>query len=56
MVEDVGDQADGEVVFGDFGVEGLLVTDVERDGRGELDAGGKLLGGLEGTAGCDTRG
>ena len=47
----VGDQADDEVDGGDGGVEGGGIGDVEGDGVGIFDAGGELLGGLEGAAG-----
>ena len=51
-VESVRDQADDKVMLGNFGIEGLLVTDVERDRGREVDALGELLGGPEGSAGC----
>lgn len=51
-MEGVWDQGDDEVVLGDSGVEGLCVVDIEGGGLGVLDAGGELLGGLEGPAGC----
>ena len=50
-VPGVGDQADDKVVLGNLGVEGGVVGDVDRDGRGAPDAGGEGLGGLEGPAG-----
>lgn len=46
----VRDQADDEVVLRDLGVQGLVIVDVQRDGRGALDAGGQRLGGFEGPA------
>lgn len=51
-VEGVWDQGDDEVVLGDGGVEGLCVVDIEGGRLCALDAGGELLGGLEGPAGC----
>lgn len=51
-MEGVWDQGDDEVVLGDSGVEGLCVVDIEGGGLGVLDAGGELLGGLKGPAGC----
>ena len=51
VVEDVGDQADDEVVLGNLGVESGLVLDVDGDGSGALDALAELLSGVEGTAG-----
>jgi hypothetical protein len=51
-VEGVGDQGDDEVVLGDGSVEGLCVVDIEGLRPGILDAGGELLGGQEGPAGC----
>lgn len=51
-MEGVWDQGDDEVVLGDGGVKGLCVVDIEGGGLGVLDAGGELLGGLEGPAGC----
>lgn len=51
-VEGVWDQGDDEVVLGDSSVEGLCVVDIESLRLGGLDAGGQVLGGLEGPAGC----
>lgn len=50
-VERVRDQADDDVVLGNGGIEGLFVVDVERDGRGQLDALGELLCAFERSAG-----
>lgn len=50
-VEGVGDQANDKVVFSDFGVQGLLIGNVERDGSGILDTGRKNFGGLQSPAG-----
>lgn len=47
----VGDEADDDVVLGNGGIEGLVVVDVEGDGRGQLDAGRELLCAFEGSAG-----
>jgi hypothetical protein len=44
------DQADDEVMLCDFGVEGLVVGDIDRDGVGVLDAFGELLRCCEGPA------
>ena len=40
----VGDQADGQIVLGDLGVQGLLVVDIERNGVGIGNALGEALG------------
>lgn len=52
VVEDVRDQADDQIMLGHLGVEGLLVTNVDGNGAGVLDALDELLGGLEGSASC----
>lgn len=52
-VESVGDQADDEVVLGDFGVKGLVVVDIEGNSLGELDAVSEGLGGLDVSASCN---
>ena len=49
-MEGIGDQADDEVVLGELCVEGLVVGDIERDGRGSLDTGRESLGGLQSSA------
>lgn len=49
-MECVGDQADDQVVLGDGGVEGLVVSDIKRDRVGELDALGELLSSFYGSA------
>lgn len=46
----VGDQADGQVVLGDGGIESSRVVDVDGDRVGIGNALGELLGGLEGSA------
>lgn len=49
-VESVRDQADDKVVLRELGVQGLVVSHIERDRVGILDTGGEGLGGCEGPA------
>ena len=50
-VESVGDQADDEVDLLESLVQSSIITDIEGDGLGVLEAGTELLGGFEGTTG-----
>jgi hypothetical protein len=53
-VEGVGDQADDKVVLREFGVQGLVVGNIERNRGGILDTGRERLGGFESPASCRT--
>lgn len=52
-VKSVRDQADDQIVLSDGSIEGLFVVDVERDGSGQLNALGELLGAFESSAGWE---
>lgn len=49
-MESVRNQADDQVMLSDLGIEGLGISNVEGNRRRELDASGKTLGSLEGSA------
>ena len=49
-VESVRDQADDKVMLNNFGIEGLLVVDVERDRGREVDTLGESLSSSGGSA------
>lgn len=51
-VESVGDQRDDQVGLLHSLVQGSIIADIEGDGLGVLEARGKRLGTLKGTASC----
>lgn len=51
-MEGIRNQADDQVMLGDLGIQGLGISNVERNRRRELHASGKALGRLEGSACC----
>lgn len=51
-MECIRDEADDQIVFSDFEVQSVVVSDVDRDGIGILDTRGERFGGFESPAGC----
>lgn len=49
-MEGIRDQADDEIMLGNFGIESLLVGDIERDRGSTLDTSRQLLSTLQGSA------
>jgi hypothetical protein len=49
-MEGIRDQADDQIVLCNFGIESVVICDVERDGMGVLDTFRELLSALEGSA------
>lgn len=50
-MEGIGNQADNQVVLGDFSIKSFVVGDVERDRCSEFVVARQLLGRLEGSTG-----
>lgn len=51
-MESVRDKRNDNIGLAQGSVEGSIIVDIERDGLGVLEARGKGLGALEGTASC----